>query len=102
MLAFFSGDRLKNFYVDLFFFFFFEISPEKNFLKTVFFFKSTCACVLALASSISVLGFERVCSRKSCSWPWPRIFFVSLASRLVSSTPPLLVLLMMKSTMLTV
>ena len=25
------------------------------------------------------LGLERVCPQKSCSWPWPRIFFVSLA-----------------------
>ena len=38
-------------------------------------------CVLGLG-----LGFFL------CSWPWPRIFFVSLAlaSSLVSSTPPLL------------
>ena len=46
---------------------------------------------LALASSISVRSLERVCPRKGC--PWPRIFFVclalSLASSLVSSTPPL-------------
>ena len=50
---------------------------------------------LALASSIPVLGLERVCPRKGCPWPWPwlRNFFVSLAlalaSSLVSSTPPL-------------
>ena len=44
---------------------------------------------LALASSIPVLGLERVCSRKGFPSPWPRIFFVSLASSLVSSTPPL-------------
>ena len=46
---------------------------------------------LALASSIPVLGLESVCPRKGCPWPWPRIFFVSLAlaSSLVSSTPPL-------------
>ena len=34
---------------------------------------------LSLASSIPVLGLERVCPRKGCPWPWPRIFFVSLA-----------------------
>ena len=41
-----------------------------------------------------VLGLESVCPRKGCLWPWPRIFFVSLAlaSSLVSSTPPLLIL----------
>ena len=44
---------------------------------------------LALASSISVLGLDRVCLRWGYPWPWPRIFFVSLASSLVSSTPPL-------------
>ena len=45
----------------------------------------------SLASSIPVLGLEIVCPRKGCPWPWPRIFFVSLAlaSSLVSSTPPL-------------
>ena len=51
---------------------------------------------LALASSIPVLGLESVCSRKGCPWPWPRIFFVSLAlaSSLMSSTPPLLKILL--------
>ena len=52
-----------------------------------------CPWSLALASSIPVLGLERFCPRKGCPWPWPRIFFVSLAlalaSSLVSSTPPL-------------
>ena len=43
---------------------------------------------MSLASSIPVLGLERFCPRKGC--PWPRIFFVSLASSLVSSTPPLI------------
>ena len=65
----------------------------KTFLK-IFFSENTCGCVpwsLALASSIPVLGLERV-----CPWPrpCPRIFFVSLAlamaSSHVSSTPPLL------------
>ena len=46
-------------------------------------------CPWSLASSIPVLGLESVCPRKGCPWPWPRIFFVSLASSLVSSTPPL-------------
>ena len=51
-----------------------------------------CPCSLALASSIPVLGLERVCPRKGCPWHWPRIFFfvsLALASSLVSSTPPL-------------
>ena len=93
--TFFSGDRLKNFCEDLFFFL--EIA-WKIFVKTFFFFflESTCALCpwsLALASSIPVLGLESVCPRKGCPWPWPwpRIFFVflALASSLVSSTPPL-------------
>ena len=77
--TFFSGDRLKNFCEDLFFFFFGEHLR-------------LCPWSLALASSIPVLGLESVCPRKGCPWPWPRIFFVSLAlaSSLVSSTPPLL------------
>ena len=63
-------------------------------MKTFFFFEEhLCLCPwsLALASSIPVLGLESVCHRKGCPWPWPRIFFVSLAlaSSLVSSTPPL-------------
>ena len=53
-----------------------------------------CPWSLALASSIPVLGLERVCPRKGCPWPWswPRNFFVSLAlaSSLVFSTPPLI------------
>ena len=91
--TFFSGDRLKNLCEDLFFFF--------------FFLESTCALCpwsLALASSIPVLGLESVCPRKGCPWPWPRIFFVSLAlalaSSLVSSTPPLLFRRIMKLTRL--
>ena len=93
--TFFSGDRLKNFCEDLFFFFFWR-SPEKFLWRPFFFFflESTCTLCpwsLALASSIPVLGLESVCPRKGCPWPWPRIFFVSLAlaSSLVSSTPPL-------------
>ena len=92
--TFFSGDRLKNFCEDLFFFL--EIA-WKIFVKTFFFFlESTCALCpwsLTLASNIPVLGLESVCPRKGCPWPWPRIFFVSLAlaSNLVSSTPPLLI-----------
>ena len=66
-------------------------SPEKNFWRL--FFRRTLAPV-SLASSVPVFGFERFCPRKGCPWPWPRIFFVSLAlvSSLVSSTPPLLVI----------
>ena len=37
------------------------------------------------------LGLESVCPWKGCPWPWPQIFFVSLASSLVSSTPPLII-----------
>ena len=94
--TFFSGDRLKNFCED--FFFFFEIA-WKIFVKTFFFFffgehLALCPWSLALASSIPVLGLESVCPRKGCPWPWPWIFFVSLAlalaSSLVSSTPPLI------------
>ena len=48
-----------------------------------------CSWSLALALSIAVLGLERFCPQKGCLWPWPRIFFVSLASSLVFSTPPL-------------
>ena len=57
----------------------------KNFFEDLFFFWRTLAAV-SLASTILVLGLERVCPRKGCSWP--RIFFVSLAltSSLVSST----------------
>ena len=89
--TFFSGDRLKNFCEDLFFFW----DRLKTFCEDIFFFflESTCALCpwsLALASSIPVLGLESVCPRKGCPWPWPRIYFVSLASSLVSSTPPLI------------
>ena len=70
--TFFCGDRLKNFCEDLFFF--------GEHLRL-------CPWSLALASSTPVLGLESVCPRKGC--PWPRIFFVSLASSLVSSTPPM-------------
>ena len=63
------------------------------FVKTFFFGEHLCLCPwsLVLASSIPVLALERFCSRKGYPWPWPRIFFVSLAlaSSLVSSTPPL-------------
>ena len=103
----FCGDRLKNFCEDLFFFFlrspekilgrpffyyyyyfFFEIA-RKIFVKTYFFWRALALVSLALASSIPVLGLERVCPRKGCPWSW--IFLVSLASSLVSSTPPLVI-----------
>ena len=85
----FRGDRLKIFCEELFFFFL--RSPEK-FLWRPFFFREhlrLCPWSLALVSSIPVLGLESVCPRKGCPWPWPRIFFVSLAlaSSLVSYTP---------------
>ena len=84
------GDRLKNFCEDLFFFFGDRL---KNFCEDLFFFGEhlrLCPWSLALTSSNSVLDLESVCPRKGCPWPWPRIFFVSLASSLVSSTPPLI------------
>ena len=62
--TFFSGDRLKNFCEDLF-----------------FFLESTCALCpwsLALASSIPVLGLESVCPRKGCPWPLASDFFCVL------------------------
>ena len=79
-------------------------SPEKNF-EDVFFGEHLrlCPWSLALASSIPVLGLERFCPRKGCPWPWPwpRIFFVSLAlalaSSLVSSTPPLIFQMALKT-----
>ena len=74
--------------------FFFLRSPEKFLCRPFFFFfgEHLRSCSWSLASSIPVLGLESVCPRKGCPWPWPRIFFVSLAlaSSLVSSTPPLL------------
>ena len=65
---------------------FFTRERLKNFLKTLFL---RTLALESLASSIPVLGLERVCPRKGCC-PWPRIFFVSSASSFVSSTPPLL------------
>ena len=77
-------DHLKNFLENVFLW----RSPEKFLRRPFFFLESACVLwFLALASSIPVLGLESVCPRKGC--PWPRIFFVSLASSLVSSTPPL-------------
>ena len=50
----------------------------KTFLKAFFFGEHLrlWPWSLALASSIPVLGLERVCPQKGCpwSWPWPRIF----------------------------
>ena len=88
---FFFGDCLKNFCEDLFFLVL-EIA-WKIFVKTFFFGEHLRLCPWSLALSIPVLGLESVCPRKGCPWPWPRIFFVSLAlaSSLVSSTPPLII-----------
>ena len=57
---------------------FFWRSTEKKFLRPFFLGKHLHLCPWSLASSIPVLGFGL------------GIFFVSLASSLVSSTPPLL------------
>ena len=97
--GFFVEIAWKIFVKTFFFFFFFLKSPEKFLWRPFFFFlESTCALCpwsLALASSIPVLGLESVCPRKGCPWPWPRILFVSLAlaSSLVFSTPPLVIML---------
>ena len=82
-------ERLKNFLENVFLW----RSPEKFLGRPFFFFlESTCACVLGpWPWPRAVLGLERVCPRKGCPWPRPRIFFVSLASSLVSSTPPLII-----------
>ena len=48
-----------------------------------------CARSMVLASSIPVLGVERISPQKVGPWPWSWMFFVSLASSRVSSTPPL-------------
>ena len=42
--------------------------------------------ILGLASSIPVVGLERFCPREV--GPWHQTFFVLLASKIVSSTPP--------------
>ena len=73
----FCRSREKNFWRPLFL----EIA-WKIFWKRLFFRRT-----FALVSF--VLGLERACPRKGC--PWPRTFFVSLASSLVFSTPPLLI-----------
>ena len=60
---------------------------RQNFVKNVqkisakicFFFKNTsalCPWSLALASSVPVRYLKRVCLRKVCPSPWPRIFFM--------------------------
>ena len=51
--------------------------PEKLFRKPVFFvffLEHLRLWSLAQASSIPVLGLERVCPQKGCPWPWPQIF----------------------------
>ena len=49
------------------------------------------AVTLVLGLEHSCPWPQEVCPRKGCPWPWPRIFFVSLASSLVSSTLPLVI-----------
>ena len=74
--TFFFGDRLKNFCKDLFLF--------GEHLRL---------CPWSLASSISVLGLERVCPRKAVLGLGLGFFFfvsLALASSLVFSTPPLM------------
>ena len=73
------AERLKKFLKSLFFEKNFLIvfvleNAWKKFLKTFFLEEHLRLCAWSLASSISVLGVERVCPRKDCPWPW--IFFV--------------------------
>ena len=65
------------------------------FLK-IFVFRSLVPVSLALALSVPVLRLERICPRKGCFWPWPWIFFVSLAmaSSLVFSASPLMTMIL--------
>ena len=65
---------------DLFLFF----SKKKKF-RGPFFWESLHLVFLAL--SIPVLGFKRICPREVGPWPW--IFFVFLASKVVTLTPHL-------------
>ena len=55
-------------------------------------FKKLCSRFLALVSSIPVLGLFSVCPRKLGCYPWPQIFleFLTLASKVLSSIPPLI------------
>ena len=56
--TFFTGERLKEIFEDLFFW------------RTL----ALVSLVLGLASSIPALGLERVCPRKGCPWPCPQNF----------------------------
>ena len=70
-----TGQGRKNFTKNL------RLSARRPFFSL----ENTCAlCPWSL--SMPVLGLERVCPQKVGNWSWPRMFFVSLASRLVSST----------------
>ena len=65
-----TPETLRKICKDLFLGFLKYRSPEKSILKTFFFWR-------ALASVSLVLGLNRF-----CPWPWPRHFFVALASSL--------------------
>ena len=76
--AFFTGEHLKKFLKTFFLVFFFEIVEKK--IWQPFYFEQhlrLCPFSAALASSIPVLGLERVYPQKGCPWPWPRIFLCS-------------------------
>ena len=84
-------------YEDLFIFIFGErLNFEKmfdRFARRSFVFGKhfrMCPWSLILATSFPVFGLERVFPWKV--GPWPRIFFASLASSLVFSTPPLVII----------
>ena len=49
-------------------------SAWKKILKTFLFWRAFALVSLVLGPSIPVLGLERFCPRKGCSWRWPRIF----------------------------
>ena len=74
------GDRLKKRFWRLFFPIFGN-RLKKSFEYFFFIWRT-----LASVSLVLGLGRERVCPRKSYSWPYSRIFFVSLASSFVFST----------------
>ena len=65
----FSGDRLKNFCEDIFFFW--------RALALVSLVLGLGSSIPVLCSRIPVLCLESVCPRKGCPWPWPRIFLCS-------------------------
>ena len=78
LFCFLLRDCLKRFLEDLFCFLLGDCLKE---IFEDFFWRTLTPVSLVLASSIPVLGLERVCPRKSCSWPrtlCPRLYLCSL------------------------